>query len=57
MERVELYCAANDVKEEKKVSVLLILIGAKTYNLLRNCFHCSSGKSVAGVLGVVFDVE
>ena len=36
MERVELYCDANDVEEDKKVSVLLSLIGAKTYNLLRN---------------------
>lgn len=26
MERVELYCDANDVEEEKKVSVLLSLI-------------------------------
>lgn len=36
IERVELYCHANDVEDEKKVSVLLSLMGAKTYNLLRN---------------------
>ena len=27
---------ANDVEDEKKVAVLLSLMGAKTYNLLRN---------------------
>ena len=36
MERVELYYAPNDMEQEKKVSVLLSLIGPKTYNLLRN---------------------
>ena len=36
VERLEQYCVANDVEEEKKVAVLLSLMGAKTYNLLRN---------------------
>lgn len=36
IERVELYCSANDVKDEKKVAVLLSIIGAKTYGLLRS---------------------
>lgn len=34
IERVELYCTANDVEEEKKVPTLLSLMGAKTYDLL-----------------------
>ena len=34
LERVELYFAANDIKNEKKVPVLLSAIGAKTYALL-----------------------
>ena len=36
VERLEQYCVANDVEEEKKVAVLLSLMGAKTYNLLHN---------------------
>ncbi|XP_014834021.1 PREDICTED: uncharacterized protein K02A2.6-like [Poecilia mexicana] len=36
IERVELYCDANDIEDEKKSSVLLSLMGAKTYSLLRN---------------------
>ncbi|CAL9689673.1 unnamed protein product [Knipowitschia caucasica] len=36
IERVELYCTANNVETEKKAPVLLSLMGAKTYNLLRN---------------------
>lgn len=36
IERVELYCTANDVEEEKKVPTLLSLMGAKTYDLLWN---------------------
>ena len=35
-ERVELFFAANDVADEKKVAVFLSLIGSKTYSLLRN---------------------
>ena len=34
--RVELFFAANDVADEKKVAVFLSLIGSKTYSLLRN---------------------
>ena len=36
LERVDLYFRANDVPNDKKVSVLLNFIGAKTYTLLRN---------------------
>ena len=36
IERVELYCDANYVDDDKKVSVLLSVMGAKTYGLLRN---------------------
>ena len=36
LERVELYFAANDVAEEKKVPMLLSVIGAKTYSVLRS---------------------
>ena len=34
LERVELYFLANDMAEEKKVPVLLSMIGAATYSLL-----------------------
>lgn len=33
---MELYFATNDIKDEKKVPVLLSAIGAKTYVLLRS---------------------
>lgn len=36
VERVEQYCLANKVKDERKVAVLLSVMGAKTYNLLRS---------------------
>ena len=36
VKRLEQYCVANDVKDEKKVAVLLSFVGAKTYNLLRS---------------------
>ena len=35
IERVEQYFLANDVDDEKKVPVLLTVIGGKTYSLLR----------------------
>lgn len=35
VERVEQYCLANDIGNERKV-VLLSVMGAKTYNLLRS---------------------
>ena len=38
LERVELYFQANDIRNEKKVSILLTSIGDKTYTLLRNHF-------------------
>ena len=36
LERAELYFDANDVADEKKVPLLLSIIGAKTYGLLRS---------------------
>lgn len=36
VERVEQYCLANDIGNERKVAVLLSVMGAKTYNLLRS---------------------
>ncbi|KAJ8417500.1 hypothetical protein AAFF_G00223430 [Aldrovandia affinis] len=36
VERVEQYCLANEVESERKVAVLLSVMGAKTYNLLRS---------------------
>ena len=35
LERVQLYFVANDVANEKKVAVLLSVIGSKTYVLIR----------------------
>lgn len=34
IERVEHYCVANDIAEEKKVAVLLSVMGPKPYSLL-----------------------
>ena len=36
VERVEHYCVANGIKEDRAVAVLLSVMGAKTYNLLRS---------------------
>ncbi len=36
VDRVEQYCLDNDIGNERKVAVLLSVIGAKTYNLLRS---------------------
>ena len=36
MERVELFIEANGIKYDRKVAVLLNVIGGKTYDLLRN---------------------
>ena len=36
LERVELYFQTNDIADDKKVPVLLSVIGAKTYTLLRS---------------------
>lgn len=34
LERLHMYFAANDIKEEKQVPMLLSVIGGKTYSLL-----------------------
>ena len=34
LERLQMFFAANDVKEEKQVHMLLSVIGGKTYSLL-----------------------
>ena len=36
IERLEQYCVANKIENDRKVAVLLSVMGAKTYNLLRN---------------------
>ncbi|KAI7801955.1 hypothetical protein IRJ41_019354, partial [Triplophysa rosa] len=36
LERVGQYCLANDIEDSRKVAVLLSIMGAKTYNLLRS---------------------
>ncbi|XP_061131472.1 uncharacterized protein LOC133171215 [Syngnathus typhle] len=36
VERVEQYCLANEIQDERKVAVLLSVMGAKMYNLLRS---------------------
>ena len=36
LERLQLYITANSIPEEKKVSVLLTVVGAKVYSLLRS---------------------
>lgn len=36
VERVEHYCVANGIKDDRAVAVLLSVMGAKTYNLLRS---------------------
>ena len=36
MEMLEQYFIANDIAAEKKVAVLLTMVGAKTYSLLRD---------------------
>ena len=41
-ERFHVFCAANEINEEKKVSVFLSTVGAKTYNLIRTL--CSPDK-------------
>ena len=44
LERVELYFTANDVTEDKKVPILLSVIGAKTYALLRSLLTPTAPK-------------
>ena len=36
VERADLFFTANDIPEEKKVSVFLTVVGAKTYTRLRS---------------------
>ncbi len=42
VERLEIFMDANDIKEEKKVSVLLTVIGTKNFNLVKNL--CAPSK-------------
>eukprot|EP00731_Ephydatia_muelleri_P020882 Em0013g609a len=44
LERVQLYFVANDVANEKKMAVLLSVIGSKTYVLLRSLLHPEAPK-------------
>ena len=36
LERVELYFSANSIEEDKRLAILLSVIGPKTYGVLRN---------------------
>ena len=36
LERLELYFVANEVKDDRKVAVMLTVIGARTYDTLRS---------------------
>ena len=36
LERIELYFNANEVEDDKKVSIFLSVIGGKTYSVLRD---------------------
>ena len=45
LERVEIYFAANDVADEKKVPVLLSAIGGNTYAILRSLMAPDSPMS------------
>ena len=44
LERVELYFAANEIANEKKVAILLSVIGAKTYGLIRDLLAPTNPK-------------
>ena len=44
LERVELYFVANDIANKKKVPVLLSIIGAKTYALIRSLMMPAAQK-------------
>ena len=44
LEQVELYFTANDIAAEKKVVILLSVIGAKTYSLLRDLLAPTNPK-------------
>lgn len=45
VERLEIFFDANDIKEEKKISTLLTVMGLKTYNLVKNL--CAPDKPAA----------
>ena len=36
IERVQLFFTANDIAEDKKIAVLLSMVGSKNYSLLRS---------------------
>ena len=44
MDRMEQYCIANSVAEEKRVAVFLTAIGGATYELLRNLLSPDAPK-------------
>ena len=44
LKRVEMFFQAKDVKTEKRVPILLSVIGAKTYTLLRNLITPATPK-------------
>ncbi|KAM9765136.1 uncharacterized protein ACNS7B_022952 isoform 2-T2 [Menidia menidia] len=54
IERLEQYLEANDVDEEKHVAVLLSVMGAKAYGLLRNLVQ--PGKPKDKTFGEIVDI-
>ena len=44
LERIELYFTANEITNEKKVAILLSVIGAKAYGLIRDLLAPTNPK-------------
>lgn len=57
IERLEQYCVANHIENDRKVAVLLSVMGAKTYNLLRSLCapHKPSTKSFKDITKLLQD--
>ena len=45
VERVQLFFTANDIADDKRVAVLLSVVGSKTYSLLRSWLLLELQKS------------
>ena len=44
VERLESFFLANEIKGNKKVAVLLTVLGAKAYSLLRTIYHTRKAR-------------
>lgn len=57
VERLELFCAANDIKDDRKKACLLTQMGAKTYRLLQNLVLPAKpvDKSYADIVKILSD--